>query len=101
MKFFKITITLLLLSSAWPVWAVTPMEYFNSLVAGGDEAGFRDGAFFSARFNDPFGMAFDETGNRLYVADSGNNRIRVVDLEHNNDVKSLAGTGSVGALDGP
>lgn len=84
-----------------PVWAVTPMNYYNSLVAGGDASGFRDGVFELARFNEPLGMAFDETGNKLYVADSQNNRIRVVNLDHNNEVQTLAGTGVRGNLDGP
>lgn len=82
-------------------WAITPMEYYNSLVAGGDEPGYRDGSFVSARFNDPRGLAFDETGHRLYVADSGNQRIREVDLSRNNEVRTLAGNGAIGSADGP
>ncbi|HTC19837.1 MAG TPA: hypothetical protein VK859_03250, partial [bacterium] len=82
-------------------WAITPMDYYNSRVAGGDEAGFRDGAFSLARFNSPSGLAFDDTGNKLYVADPGNHCIREVDLDQNNEVKTLAGTGFAGAVDGP
>jgi len=77
------------------------MEYYNSLVAGGDNAGFRDGAFALARFNNPSGLAFDARGEQLYVADSANQRIREIDLDRNNAVKTLAGTGSIGATDGP
>jgi len=84
-----------------PGWAITPMEYYNSLVAGGDDGGFRDGAFALARFQNPSGLAFDESGNQLYVADSGNHRIRVVHLDQNNEVETLAGTGTAGETNGP
>ena len=81
--------------------AVSPMEYYNSLVAGGEEAGYRDGSFSLARFNEPQGLAFDDSGEKLYVADSGNHCIRVIDLNRNNEVTTLTGTDSIGAIDGP
>ncbi|HTA75601.1 MAG TPA: hypothetical protein VK791_00420 [bacterium] len=81
--------------------AVTQMEYFNSLVAGVSESGYRDGSFIKAYFNNPSGLAFDETGDKLYVADAGNNRIRVINTAHQNDVDTLTGTGASGAVDGP
>lgn len=84
-----------------PACAVTPMDYYNSLVAGGDYAGYLDGHFSAARFSDPSGLAFDDTGTQLYVADSGNHRIRVVHLDRNNDVETVAGSDSIGSLDGP
>jgi hypothetical protein len=99
MKKLCLTIILLFLSFE-PIWAVTPAEYFNSLVAGGDQAGYRDGAFVTARFDHPVGMSFNETADKLYVADSGNHRIRVIDLKNNNDVQTLAGTGEAGQDDG-
>ena len=98
-RIFSFFLFLFCLATA-PSWAVTPMESYNSLVAGGSEAGFRDGPFALARFNKPMGLAFDEAGNKLYVADSGNQRIRLIDFAHNNEVKTLAGTGTVGAQDG-
>ncbi len=82
-------------------WAVTPMEYYNSLVAGGDDPGYRDGSFSLSHFNNPSGLAFNDTGDKLYVADSGNHRIRVIDLAQDNRVGTLSGTGSMGKLDGP
>src|SRR5271154_1068223 len=100
MKCLKITIALLVLGPAWPVGAVTPMEYYNSLVAGNDDAGYRDGAFDDARFNRPCGLAFDETGSRLFVADQNNNRIRVVYLDEDNRVETAAGKGAASDLDG-
>ena len=35
----------------------------------------------AARFQHPLGVALDEAGNRLFVADSFNNVIRVIDLQ--------------------
>ena len=101
MKFLKILVSFFLLSWALPLWAFTPMEYYNSLVAGNDDdPGFQDGAFDDARFNQPSGLAFDEEGKRLLVADYNNNRIRVIYLEENNRVETLAGNGDNKNLDG-
>jgi len=100
MTFLKILRILFLLSWALPLWAVTPMEYYNSLVAGDDDPGFQDGAFDDARFNQPGGLALDEAGKRLFVADKNNNRIRVIYLEENNRVETLAGNGDNKNLDG-
>lgn len=87
--------------STGPLWALSPMQWYNSLVAGTDDPGYKDGAFEQARFNHPSGLAFDDAGSRLFVADRGNNRIRVVDLNRGNLVGTLAGTGEPGHNDGP
>jgi hypothetical protein len=71
------------------------------LVAGIGGRGFRDGAYLDAAFNGPQGLAVDEAGRRLFVADSGNQRIRAVDLAHRHAVSTLAGSGQAGATDGP
>jgi sugar lactone lactonase YvrE len=47
-----------------------------STIAGG-EAGHKDGEGSQARFNSPTGLGIDELGN-IYVADTGNNRIRKI-----------------------
>jgi hypothetical protein len=96
----KIFIILFLLSVTSVLWAVTPMEYYNSLVAGDDDPGFKDGAFDDARFNQPSGLAIDEEGKRLFVADTNNNRIRVIYLQEDNRVETLAGTGDNKNQDG-
>ncbi len=52
---------------------------FVETIAGG-ERGFRDGHLRTAQFNRPSGLAFDADG-RLYVADSDNGLIRVLDID--------------------
>jgi len=59
---------------------------------GGSGAGFADGSFEIARFRSPQGIAFSEDGRTLYVADTGNHAIRMIDLV-NRRVTTLAGTG--------
>lgn len=59
-------------------------------VAGTGEAGWQDGPFAKAQFNDPQGLALD--GDKLYVADRKNHLIRVLDLRAQ-QVQTLAGTG--------
>ncbi len=67
-----------------------------SVVAGiEDKRGFTDGDSSSALFNGPTGLALDDDG-RLFVADTYNDRIRVIE---NGTVRTLAG-GSRGFADG-
>ncbi|HRO27527.1 MAG TPA: gluconolaconase [Luteimonas sp.] len=56
-------------------------------LAGNGIAGFRDGDAALAQFHAPMGVAVDEAG-RVYVADTWNDRIRVI--EHGR-VRTLAG----------
>lgn len=44
-----------------------------------DAGDYRDGRLANALFNEPSGLAIDEQGN-LYVSDTGNQRIRYIDL---------------------
>jgi hypothetical protein len=80
-------------------FAYTPMDSYNSVVAGVGR-GFRDGDFDQALFNNPTCLAFDSEGTRLFVADRDNNRIRVIYLNQNNRVETVAGTGQSGKQDG-
>lgn len=89
-----IKLVLFLLALTAPLGAVSPMNYYTALVAGNDDAGYQDGAFDDARFNQPTGLAFDDKGRRLFVADSRNNRIRVIYMDEDNRVETLAGSGS-------
>ncbi len=64
--------------------------------AGTGNQGFSgDGGHASAaELNSPFGLAFDD-GDNLYIADSGNNRIRKVDFD-TGIITTVAGLGSPG-----
>ena len=61
-------------------------------IIGAGEPGFVDGDVPYARFTHPQGMALDPTGRYLYVADTGNHALRVIDLEIR-VVTSIAGNG--------
>ena len=66
---------------------VTPQGGVSTL-AGSNEGGFADGEGSNARFNQPNGIAVDTAGN-LYVADTGNNRIRKITSK--GEVSTFAG----------
>lgn len=74
-----------------------PQGYAHT-VAGGVQAGFRDGHGTSAKFRYPQGVAVDRQNN-VYVADTGNHCIRK--LFPNGTVITIAGTGRAGHKDGP
>ncbi len=65
-------------------------------VAGNSRLGFSGdgGAATSAQMNNPGGLALDNAGN-LYIADSGNNRIRKVSLA-NGMIATIAGLAAAG-----
>lgn len=62
------------------IFRITPSGVAE-LYAGGREAGFNgdEGLAADALFNEPRGLALDRNGH-LFIADSGNNRIRMIDL---------------------
>ncbi|HZH91973.1 MAG TPA: hypothetical protein VEX70_15315 [Pyrinomonadaceae bacterium] len=77
---------------------VTP-EGIVSTLAGDGTAGARDGAAHSAQFNAPVGVAVDARGERVYVADTYNDRIRLL-TTIDGQVTTLAGGSAPGYADG-
>lgn len=72
-------------------------EKFVSTFSGDGEAGYLEGDKSEVRFNAPYDVALDK--NRyVYVADYYNNRIRMI--SPNGQVKTLAGNGAEGFVDG-
>ncbi len=62
-------------------------------VVGSGRIGRKDGSFAEAEFDHPQGLALD--GQKLYVADTENHLLRVIDLQ-SKTVSTLAGTGQQG-----
>lgn len=81
------------------VSAATYAQYSNvSTYSGTGVAGYQDGSNTTAKYNYPYGVAFDGV-NTIYVADLYNNCIRKIDMQ-TNTVSTYAGTGVAGYQDG-
>jgi autotransporter-associated beta strand protein len=78
----------------------TDPNFLNTVgpLAGTGETVFADGPRDTATFNHPSGVTEDSAGN-LYVADTGNHRIRKID-KLTGLVSTIAGSGSFGFADG-
>ncbi|MCG8072661.1 MAG: thioredoxin-like domain-containing protein [Candidatus Thiodiazotropha taylori] len=61
-------------------------------IIGSGAIGKLDGSFTNASFNSPQGVLFND--NLIYVADTGNHLLRVIDLEHKS-VSTIAGNGTL------
>lgn len=59
----------------------------------GPQSGFSEGVATESKLNRPTGLAFDNEG-RLYIADTGNHRVRVVELD--GIMRTVAGNGVAG-----
>jgi DNA-binding beta-propeller fold protein YncE len=77
---------------------VTPEGSVTTL-AGDGTAGWRDGAASNAQFNAPVGVAVDARGERVYVADTYNDRIRLITTT-DGQVTTVAGGSAPGYADG-
>ncbi len=62
------------------------------------QPGFTDGMRASARFRNPYGTAWSAQSGELVIADYGNHAVRTITRE--GLVKTLAGTGAPGMVDG-
>ncbi|MGZ3777314.1 MAG: hypothetical protein ACXVI9_06910, partial [Mucilaginibacter sp.] len=100
---------LLAIASLAALFAVTPgckpeqlspaIHKDSIVIAGADSAGFLNGTGTAARFNHPFGLSIDQSGN-LYIADQGNSLIRL--MTPGDVVSTYAGMVNVtGAVNGP
>jgi len=70
---------------------ITPDGVVSTL-AGNGTRGFRDGVGTEAWFHSPHGLAVDSSNN-VYVADTGNHRIRKITPE--GEISTLAGSGKM------
>ena len=62
-------------------------------IVGEGKAGYKDGGFSEAQFNNPQGVCV--VGDRVYVCDTDNDRVRCVDLLAS-EVTTVVGTGVMG-----
>ncbi|HET6978762.1 MAG TPA: RHS repeat-associated core domain-containing protein [Pyrinomonadaceae bacterium] len=107
LNIFEETVTL---ADAFTVTATSPpgpsSTTVTTIVGLAGNPGFADGVASQARFQNPTGIAVGPDDS-IYVADSGNNRIRLVRLQPDSFgnlqwiVSTLAGNGTYGFVDGP
>ena len=71
-----------------------------STIAGNGNRGYLDGPALQAEFNSPYGIGLDSTNGNIYVADTYNNRIRLINMTSGN-VSTFAGDGTIGFSNGP
>ena len=87
------------LTDNYSIWKITPAGSYSCFAGSGTgyTFGSTDGTRTSARFNKPYGITIDASGN-LYVSDTGNNTIRKITSA--GVVTTIAGTaGSSGSTD--
>ncbi len=76
---------------------ITPAGVVTTF-AGSGTAGSADGTGTAAQFDGPSGVAVDPTTGNVFVADTGNNKIRKITPA--GVVTTLAGSGTAGSADG-
>jgi DNA-binding beta-propeller fold protein YncE len=79
-----------------PIWA-SKVEAFAGVTG---KPGHVDGPAHQARFNGPTGLAAMPSG-EIVVADTNNNRIRLIGTDEQHTVTTIAGNGDSGGRDGP
>ncbi len=91
-------IKLLLYFLCWMLPSLSSAQLVSTLAGLAGTAGNANGAGSTARFNEPHGITADKNGN-IYVADKLNHVIRKI--SPSGLVSTYAGTGIIGATDGP
>jgi len=82
-------------TSANNIRTISLADGFTDFLAGGIGAGVVDAVGTAASFRAPSGLALDSAGGRLFVADTGNNKIRVISLSNANVTTWAGGGGPV------
>ena len=77
---------------------IEPTGNVTTIAGGSAVGGYTDGNRSTAKFSSPYGI-FIDTSNNIYVADTGNHRIRKIDPSGN--VTTFAGSSARGSKDGP
>lgn len=78
---------------------ITPGGDVTTIAGLAGEFGYADGVGDKARFSAPYGLAIDATNSHLYVGDTGNDRIRKIELA-TGTVTTIAGNGEGASVDG-
>jgi hypothetical protein len=83
-QFFVLCLTLAVFSCG----ETGPKEIEVTTLAGSGKDGYANGNGAEAQFSGPVSLALDTTGN-LYVADTGNNRIRKITVKEKDRFSSV------------
>merc|ERR1719401_1821698 len=86
-------------SDSHQIFVVNHTKRTKDKIAGCGKAGYLDGPLDVCRMNQPASIALDPTTHYIYVADSGNHRIRCIDLS-TGFMRTVCGNGVKGNRDG-
>jgi len=86
-------------SDSHQIFVVNHTKRSKHKIAGCGKAGYLDGPLDVCRMNHPSSIALDPTTHYIYVADSGNHRIRCIDLS-TGFMSTVCGNGVKGNRDG-
>lgn len=81
------------------IFVVNHTKRTKDKIAGCGKAGYLDGPLDVCRMNQPASIALDPTTHYIYVADSGNHRVRRIDLS-TGFMRTVCGNGVKGNRDG-
>lgn len=81
------------------IFVINHTKHTKDKIAGCGKAGYLDGPLDVCRMNQPSSIALDPTTHYIYVADSGNHRVRCIDLS-TGFMRTVCGNGVKGNRDG-